>query len=61
MPQPNSDNIVSTPSAPYQNYDATSDSATDRWVSVDDNSGPASLSGGRVTGDFPSDSNFQQT
>jgi hypothetical protein len=60
MPQPVSSPITSTPSVDGQPYDATSEATIGPWVSVDDRSGPASLQGGQVTGDFPSTAPWQQ-
>jgi hypothetical protein len=60
MAQPVSSPITSTPSQPGQPWDAGSSAPVDAWVTVDDNSGPASLQGGQVQGDFPSSSPWRQ-
>jgi hypothetical protein len=60
MPQPVSSPITSTPSQDGQPYDATNDADVGPWVSLDDNSGPASLQGGRVTGEFPDSAPWRQ-
>ena len=53
--------ITSPPPVPGQPYDATSGSSLGKWVSVDKNSGPASMSTGMCTGDFESGDGWSQT
>jgi hypothetical protein len=60
MPQPVSSPITSTPSVDGQPYDATADGPVGPWVALEDNSGPASLQGGRVTGDFVDSAPWRQ-
>ena len=45
------DPITSTPDAPFQPYDASSEGSAGKWVSVDPKSGPAGPSG-ESAGDF---------
>jgi hypothetical protein len=44
--------VTSAPVVPGQPWDATSDAPVGKWVSVDGNSGPASMESGAATGDF---------
>jgi hypothetical protein len=60
MPQPVSPHIVSTPSAPYQQYDATDTGTVDAWDKLTEASGPVSLDSGRPEGDFPSSGAWKQ-
>jgi len=52
--------VTSAPAVPGQPWDATDSSTVAGWVSVDDNSGPANMSG-QASGDFESGSGWQQT
>lgn len=61
MAQPVSSPITSTPSVPGQPYDAAD--STDRtapWVKLEENGGPASITTGRVTGEFPDSGVWRQ-
>jgi hypothetical protein len=60
MPQPNSPNIVSTPSHPGQPYDAEDQGAVGKWDKLDADGGPADIHDGRVTGDFPDSPPWRQ-
>jgi hypothetical protein len=60
MAQPVSSPITSTPSVDGQPWDSTSDAPVAAWVKLDDNSGPASLQGGQVTGDFADSAPWRQ-
>lgn len=53
--------ITSPPEVPGQPYDATSQGALGKWVTVEKNSGPASFESGACTGDFESDGDWSQT
>jgi hypothetical protein len=46
--------ITSTPDVPGQPYDATDDGALGKWVSVNPQSGPASMDTGSATSEFES-------
>lgn len=52
MPGPNSPKITSPPAQRGQPYSPEADS-TPPWRKLDGNAGPASLTTGRVEGDFP--------
>lgn len=60
MPQPVSSPITSTPSVPAQPYDPVAED-TAPWVKLERNAGPANISTGRVTGEFPDDGQWRQT